>query len=258
MLRILWNSKSAMMAQQEKLDSISNNISNANTDGYKRVDVRFKDLIQESLKREGYPTAANKLNPSGLSTGTGIKASEWLRDDSQGNLSETGVNTDLALDGEGFFKVMRPDGSAAYTRNGSFSLDSNGNLNDKNGNKLDIQFTGNKVNISSNNLKIDESGNIISNNNGKDISVGKIKLYNFTGSDAVTSIGGNLFVPKDGVNAYEANNTSIRQGFIELSNVDMAKEMVDMIITQRAFELSSKGIKTADDMWAMANNLRAK
>jgi flagellar basal-body rod protein FlgG len=258
MLRVLWNSKSAMMAQQEKLDSISNNIANSATDGYKRTDVSFKDLMQESLKREGYPTTTNQGNLANLATGTGIKAGEWIRDDKQGSLIETGLNTDLALDGVGFLKVTLTNGSSGYTRNGSFNLDSNGYLNDKSGNRLEVLSNGTQVKIPSSLFKIDEAGNVLDKSSGKDVIIGKIKLYNFTGSDAMTSIGNSLYVPRNGVNSYETDNTSIRQGFVEASNVDVAKEMTDMIITQRAFELSSKGLKTADDMWGMANNLRNK
>jgi flagellar basal-body rod protein FlgG len=257
-LRILWNSKSAMMAQQEKLDSISNNIANSSTEGYKRTDVSFKDLMQESLKKEGYPTAKNNGNSIEPLTGTGVRASEWTRDDKQGSLIETGLSTDLALDGEGYLKVTLPNGNSGYTRNGSFSLDSDGSLNDKNGNRLEILSNGTQVKLHSSNFKIDEAGNVFDKSSGTDVNIGKIKLYSFIGGDAMTSIGNSLYVPKNGVNSYEPGNTSIRQGFVEASNVDIAKEMTDMIITQRAFELSSKGLKTADDMWGMANNLRSK
>lgn len=254
MLRVLWSAKNAMVAQQEKLDSISSNIANSNTNGYKKADVNFKDLMQESLKREGYPTETG--NPIVPLTGTGIKASEWTRDNKQGSLIETGLNTDLALDGEGFLKVTLANGNSGYTRNGSFSYDSNGNLSDSSGNKLEILANGKPVKIPSSIFNIDEEGNVMDKSTGKDVKIGKIKLYNFIGSDAMTSIGNSLFVPKNGINSYEPVNTSIRQGFVEASNVDIAKEMTDMIITQRAFELSSKGLKTADDMWGMANNLR--
>lgn len=256
MLRILWNSKSAMMAQQEKLDSIANNISNSSTDGYKRTDVSFKDLMQESLKKEGYPTVQNNAN--GLLTGIGVKTGQWTRDETQGSLIDTGFSTDLALDGAGFLKVILSNGNSAYTRNGSFSLGADGSLNDKSGNRLEILLNGNQVKVPSSNFKIDTLGNVTDKSSGKDVIIGKVKLYDFTGSDGMVSIGNSLFAPKNGVNSYEPTNTSIRQGFVEASNVDIAKEMADMIITQRAFELSSKGLKTADDMWAMANNLKSK
>lgn len=254
MLRVLWSSKSAMMAQQDKLDSISSNIANSSTNGYKRTDVNFKDLMQESLKREGYPTESG--NPIVPLTGTGVKVSGWTRDDKQGSLIETGLNTDLALDGEGFLKVTLANGSSGYTRNGSFSYDSDGTLSDNSGNRLEILSNGKPVKIPTSIFNIDEAGNVIDKSTGKGVNIGKIKLYNFTGSDAMTSIGNSLFVPKNGINSYEPGNTSIRQGFVEASNVDIAREMTDMIITQRAFELSSKGLKTADDMWSLANNLR--
>lgn len=255
MLRILSNSKSGMIAQQEKLDAISNNIANVNTQGYKRVDVSFKDLVYETLNRQGYPTSPKGQN---LINGTGVKATDGIRDAGQGNLQQTGSNTDLAIDGEGYFRVTLPDGSKAYTRDGSFNVDGAGNIVDSQGNALDIQYTGNKVSFDSSNFSVDKSGNISVNNNGKQVNVGKINLYNFVGQDTMNSVGQNLFVPKAGAQGYTVNNSEINQGFIENSNVDIAKEMTDMLVTQRAFELSSKGMQTADQMWSIINNLRSK
>lgn len=265
MLRVLWSSRSAMAAQQEKLDNISNNIANANTEGYKRTDVSFRDLVYETLNRKGYPTTAdNSINSY---NGTGVRAGEWIRDNSQGNLSDTSINTDLAIDGQGYFEVLLPelneDGTnkRAYTRNGSFNIDSNGNLVDKNGNRLNIAFnadvTAQDKILTKDNFTVDEQGNLYKKNGSNLSKIGKINLYNVTGDNVLKSIGNNLFVA-DGETPYITQDNSIKQGFLELSNVDISKEMTDMIITQRAFELSSKAMKNADEMWGMANNLRSK
>jgi len=244
-----------MAAQQEKLDSISNNLSNINTEGYKRVDVNFKDLVYETLKRDGYPTTDNAREPL---NGTGVRASNWIRDDKQGNLQETGLNTDLAIDGEGYFGVTLADGSKAYTRSGSFNIDAAGDIVDKKGNRLDIQFYGEKVSFKNGNFSVGKEGTVSVNENGKVTNVGKINLYNFVGQDSMASVGDSLYVPKDGTQGYNVTNSNIEQGFVEGSNVDFAKEMTDMIITQRAFELGSRGLKTADEMWGIANNLRGR
>lgn len=246
-----------MMAQQEKLDSISNNLANINTEGYKRVDVSFKDLVSESLERQGFPLSGNAANAN-IYTGTGVRASNWLRDERQGSLIETGTSTDFAIDGEGYFSVTMPDGKTAYTRNGSFNVDSEGKLVDKSGNRLNIKFNSENVKLEQGSFKIDEAGNVLTGT-GSDIkTVGKVSLYSFVGQDSLLSVGSNLYVPKEGVQANSVNNSAIRQGYLEGSNVDMASEMTDMILTQRAFELGSRGIKTADEMWGMVNNLRGR
>lgn len=273
MLRILWSSRSAMAAQQEKLDGISNNIANVNTEGYKKIDVSFKDLVYETLNRKGYPNSDNTAS----SNGTGVRASEWMRDTSQGNLTETGESTNLAIDGQGYFEVIlsepNSDGSlkTAYTRSGSFNIDSNGNLVDKSGNKLSVSFYDNisqqDRQFTRDNFSIDEQGKVFKKDGANIKEVGRINLYNVEGQNSFKSIGNSLYVVGtqivNGVELpverpYIVQDSSIRQGFLELSNVDLTKEMTEMIITQRAFELNSKAMKTADDMWGMANNLRSR
>lgn len=275
MLRILWSSRSAMAAQQEKLDSISNNIANVNTEGYKRVDVSFRDLVYETLKRNGYPNSGGADAPA--YNGTGVRTGEWIRDTRQGNLTETGMSTDLAIDGEGYFEVILPEQNAdgtfktAYTRSGSFNIDSNNNIVDKNGNKLHILFnndvTPENMKFTKDNFKIDESGNVYIKDGENFNLAGKVNLYNVAGENSLKSIGNNLFIINtENINGmdlpveipYIVENSSIRQGFLELSNVDLTKEMTDMIMVQRAFELSSRAMRTADEMWGMANNLRSR
>lgn len=267
MLRALWSSRSAMNAQQEKLDSISNNIANANTVGYKREDVSFQDLVYETLNRKGTPTGGN--NPDTLINGTGVKATKWIRDNSQGSLSETGKQTDLALDGEGFFRVTLPDGNKAYERSGSFNIDNTGKIVDKNGNRLDIELTQEGTNMlnsgsvfTTDNFAIKENGDVyvaVDDNGSKsDVLYGKINIYNPTGQDSLTSVGENLYVPNPGARMNVNTDVNIMQGFVEGSNVDMGKEMTDMIVAQRAFELSSKSLKTADDMWGLINSMKGR
>lgn len=259
MFRILWNGRSGMIAQQQKLDSISNNIANINTEGYKRVDVSFQDLVYETLNRKGYPVTENgdrKVDPY---NGTGVKATDWIRDDKQGNLMETNRKEDLAIDGKGYFRVTVPDGQVAYTRNGSFNIDAQGNLVDKSGNKVEILNVVPGTKLTEGKFIVNNHGEVYLGEGANARKVGDIQLYNVVGQDSFRSIGDNLYVPKDQtVTVNREQDYSIQQGYLEGSNVDMASEMTDMIMTQRAFELNSRGIKTADDMWGMANNLRGK
>jgi len=255
-----------MMAQQEKLDVISNNIANVNTNGYKKINANFQDLVYESLDRKGYPVSSGADGKGTLQNGTGVKLSEWTRDNMQGNLTETGLSTDLAIDGTGYFEVVQPDNSKAYTRAGSFTTDANGTIVDSNGNRLSIiDEQGNDVNkvggpykFDKNNFKVDSNGIVTIKGNNGDLTAGKVKVSNVIGDNSMISVGDNLYMLKTGAEILESKDYSLRQGYLELSNVDIATEMTDMLMTQRAFQLSSNALKTADEMWQMANNMRSK
>lgn len=264
-----------MGAQQEKLDSISNNIANVNTEGYKRVEVSFKDLVYETLNRNGYPNSTQGAESA--YNGTGVRAGDWSRDNKQGSLSETGEGTNLAIDGEGYFEVLLPDKNedgtfkTAYTRNGNFSLDAEGSLVDKNGNRLNISFDDNVSEedrrLAKGKFEVDQQGNVFNKENGNSQRIGQILLYKVSGEESLRSIGSSLYaVNTADINGVEVpvetpeivQNSSIRQGYLELSNVDLTKEMTDMIMAQRAFELNSRAMKTGEEMWGMVNNLRGR
>lgn len=254
-----YTNKTAMVAQQSKLDLISNNISNAGTNGYKRLSTSFQDLYKNSLDRLGIP-AEDKTD---LAVGSGVKATNAVRIQLQGSLRNTGLATDLAIDGEGMFRVIKSDGSYAYTRNGNFIIDSIGNIVDKNGNRLSIvDGNGREINLpgvtsfKGGDFSVDKNGVVSTEVNGKLTEVGKINLYTSIGDEDFISVGENLFVPIDGVTPILTTRNNIWQNHIENSNVDMATEMSDMIVAQRAFQLSSTALKTADEMWKMVNNLR--
>lgn len=251
MYTIFNNSKSAMKSNQEKMDVISNNIANINTNGYKKVDLQFVDLLSQTLDRQSYPT-----NSEDAITGTGVKTTSLVRDNTQGPLRETSIKSDIAIDGEGFYRVIRSNGEYAYTRNSSFIIDSSGKIVDNNQNILDIQFNQgygyNNVNLK--NMIVNKSGEVYIDND----KVGQINLYKPVGSNDLISIGDNLFSTAQNSQLAITKNSSIYQGYVELSNVNMQEEMVDMLTTQRAYQLSSRGIKTADDMWGMANNLQSR
>lgn len=266
MLRIFYNSRSAMMAQQEKLDSISNNLANVNTDGYKTIDVNFKDLVYETLDRTGYPITNKPEEQKGTINGTGVRTGQWIRDNKEGNLRQTGMNTDFAIVGPGYFSVTTLNGSTAYERNGSFDVDSSGTMVDKEGNKINLNLTqagqtelNNEGGFTKDNFNVNEDGIIsLKRKDGTFASIGKIDIYNAVGDNAFTSIGDNLYTAVPGVQTFVQGGSQIKQGYLEGSNVDVAKEMTDMIITQRAFELGSRGLKTADDMWGLVNSIRGR
>ena len=255
MLTTLWTSKSGLNANQEKLDVISNNIPNVNTTGYKKVNAGFKDLISSSLDEWGNP-----LNDKTATVGSGVKAGNFTKDNSQGGLQTTNQKTDLALDGEGYFKVISSNGTEYYTRDGSFKLDSYGRLVTANGNILEVQYANgysqNNTGLTADNFTINKKGEIFAENNGNFEKVGEIAVYTAVGNDAFTSVGDNLFKELNGVQVYRTLDADMYQGYLEASNVDLSQEMTDMIVTQRAFQLSSKGITAADEMWEMINNLR--
>ena len=255
MLTTLWTSKSGLNANQEKLDVISNNIANVNTTGYKKVNAGFKDLISSSLDEWGNP-----LNDKTAIVGSGVKAGNFTKDNSQGGLQTTNQKTDLALDGEGYFKVISSNGTEYYTRDGSFKLDSYGRLVTANGNILEVQYANgysqNNTGLTADNFTINKKGEIFAENNGNFEKVGEIAVYTAVGNDAFTSVGDNLFKELNGVQVYRTLDADMYQGYLEASNVDLSQEMTDMIVTQRAFQLSSKGITAADEMWEMINNLR--
>lgn len=259
MLRTLWTSKMGMDAQQQKLDAIGNNLANSNTMGYKKVTVGFKDLLSESLDRKGYP-----VNDKTSIMGTGVKTTGWIRENAQGNLQETGISTDLSIDGPGnYFRLTKADGTKVYTRDGSFKIDNLGTLVDTNSNKVDLEFEPNRnaenTKFKENTMMVDSEGNVYVKEGELFNKVAKINLYTAIGDDAFQSIGDNLFTSSPGVQVQVANsrNVNINQGFLEGSNTNTAQEMTDMIVTQRAFQLSSKSLQTADEMWGMINNMRS-
>ena len=257
MLRTLWTAKTGMNANQDKLDAISNNIVNSNTMGYKKIEVGFKDLLSESLDRLGNP-----INNKDSVIGTGTKTSEWYRDNTQGNLQETLLTTDLSIDGKGYFKVITLDGNELYTRDGAFAIDGNGKLVDNRGNKVELNYLNgyseNNVVFNKNNFLVDKKGQVYIKDNGNFTQVAEIPVYSAIGDRAFTSLGENLFTPSPGVEVQRTNDFDIYQGSLEGSNVDIATEFSDMILTQRAFQLSSRGITTADEIWGMINNMRSR
>ncbi len=252
MFHILNTSKSGMMAQQQKLDIIANNMVNINTHGYKKIDSSFANLFYKDLNGKGIPTSEN------ISLiGNGVKISQITRNKNQGSLQSTGMNTDVAIDGNGFFKITDGNGQVFYTRNGSLNVDTFGRLTDKDGNLIEVTYDAGidplNTGLTNTNLVIDKSG-FISTSSGQ--SIGKINLYDASGNDSLISKGDNKFMPVSQDIIMFQVNSDLYQNHLEMSNVDVSQEMTEMLLAQRAYQMSSKGITTVDEMWSMLNSVR--
>ena len=255
MFNIFATAKSGMSAYQEKLDYLSNDLVNSETTGYKSTDVGFKDLLTESLDRNGTPL----VNKTAIN-GTGVKLGINYATNKQGNLLTTGGKTDLAIDGKGYFALTQNDGSIVYTRDGNFKIDSSGTLVDSNGTKVYVQYEngaseGNPA-LESNNISIDKDGGITMKVGDQTSKIGSIPIFTAIGDKAFIPIGNNCFTPSSDAQVTLSNNYNVVQGALEASNVDTTEVFSDVILTQRAFQLNSKAITTADDLWSMINNMR--
>lgn len=255
MFNIFATGKSGMSAYQEKLDYLSNDLVNSSTTGYKSTDVGFKDLLTESLNRKGTPLV-DKTSISG----TGVKLGINYAINKQGNLLTTGGKTDLAIDGKGYFAITQSDGSIAYTRDGNFKVDLNGALVDSTGAKVYVEYEngaseGNPA-LDNDNISIDEDGGISIKVGDEMAKIGTIPIFTAIGDKGFIPIGNSYFIPNSDAQVTLSNDYNIMQGVLEGSNVEPGEVFSDIILTQRAFQLSSKAITTADDLWSMINNMR--
>jgi len=255
MFNIFATAKSGMNAYQEKLDYLSNDLVNSSTTGYKSTDVEFKDLLTESLNRKGTPLVAKDAI-----SGTGVKLGINYAKDKQGNLLTTGGKTDLAIDGTGYFALQKSDGNIVYTRDGNLKIDSEGTLVDTSGTKVYIEYEdgaseGNPA-LKSEDISIDQQGGITMKVGEETVKVGTIPVFTALGDKGFIPLGNNCFTPSSDAQITPSNDYNIVQGALEASNVDTGEVFSDMILTQRAFQLSSKAITAADDIWSMVNNMR--
>ncbi len=263
MMRSLWTAASGMVSQQFNIDTISNNLSNVNTTGYKKNRAEFEDLIYQTLLMAGTPATEVTEVPTGIQVGHGVKTSATQKLFQQGSLQSTENKTDLALEGEGFFKIQLYDGTFAYTRDGSFKIDSNRQVVTSNGYLLEppVVLPDNFIHES---LAISQDGRITVKIIGEDdpIEVGQLEIYRFVNPAGLASIGGNLFktTPASGEEIPGqpgmGGMAKTHQGFLEMSNVKVVEEMVNMIVAQRAYEINSKAIQTSDSMLATAIGLK--
>ena len=260
MNRSLWIAKTGMEGQQFKLDTISNNLANVATNGYKRAGVVFEDLMYDNLRQVGAASSEQTQLPTGLQVGLGARVSASTRNFSQGNLQQSGNNLDIAIKGQGFFQIQLPDGSTAYTRDGSFQLDPNGQLVTANGHLLEPGITI-PANAQSVTLAADGTVHVTVPGQAAAQSVGQLQLATFINPGGLEPRGQNLYAetaasgtPTAGAPGTDGRG-GLMQGYVEGSNVNVVEELVAMIATQRAYELNSKAIQTTDQMLARLGQL---
>jgi flagellar basal-body rod protein FlgG len=259
MMRSLWTAATGMQGQQLNMDVVSNNLANVNTSGFKKSRVDFEDLIYQTLRQPGAAQANGQLIPTGIQVGMGVRPVAVQKLFSQGDYQQTENQLDLAIEGDGFFKLLQGD-QEVYTRDGSFKLDNNGVIVDSHGYILQPQFT---VPDGTTSITIDPSGTITAlASDGTELAQAQMTLYKFANNAGLYARGKNLFTPTpasgDPVEGTPGTNEygTIAQGFLEMSNVSVVDEMVNMIVAQRAYEANSKAIQTADQMLQLANNVK--
>jgi flagellar basal-body rod protein FlgG len=250
-----------MKAQQLSIDTISNNIANVNTGGYKKQRAEFADLMYQVMEYAGTSTSATTVSPTGIEVGLGVRPTAIQKIFTQGNYKETGNQLDVAISGEGFFQIQLPDGTTAYTRAGSFKLDENGTIVTADGYPLLPQVV---VPADTTQLTIGTDGTISVMQAGQTQSnqIGQFELANFINPAGLHALGDNNFVNTtasgDAIVGQPGLNGlgQTRQLFVELSNVQLVEEMTDLITSQRAYEAGSKAITTSDDMLSVVNQLK--
>jgi flagellar basal-body rod protein FlgG len=252
-IRSLWIAKTGLDAQQTHLDVISNNLANVSTNGFKRSRAVFEDLLYQTLRQPGAQSSQQTQLPSGLQIGTGVRPVATEKIFAQGNLQQTGNPLDLAIQGNGFFQVLQPDGTTAYTRDGAFQVDNTGALVTSSGYHVQPAVT-----IPANALSItvgqDGTVSVLLAGTAKPTQVGTLQLVNFINPAGLQSAGENLYLETASSGTPNSNTPGtnglgrLSPGYVETSNVNVVEEMVNMIQTQRAYEINARAITTSDQM----------
>lgn len=258
MLRALYSAAAGMESQQLNLDVISNNLANVNTTGYKESKLQFQDLLYQTTRAAGSQQGGGNELPGSLQIGQGAIPVATERVFTQGDLSQTGGNLDIAIQGSGFFQVQMPDGTLAYTRDGAFKTNAQGQIVTSDG--YPVQGGFQPVPEGTTNITISASG-AVTYTTASGTTSSQIQLANFNNPGGLQAIGQNLYTETD------ASGTAIlgeptqnglgelQQGYLELSNVSVVQEMVNLILAQRAYEVNSKAVQAADQMMQDSNNL---
>ncbi len=254
MMRSLWIAKTGMDAMQMNVDVTAHNLANVSTNGYKRERAVFEDLLYQNLRQPGGSTSQQTQLPTGLQLGTGVRAVATVKNFLQGNLQSTDGPLDLAIQGEGFFQVSLPDGSTAYTRDGSFQIDSQGNVVTASGNALQPAL---QVPQGTTKITVGTDGTvsaIVNNNTAAPTQLGNVQLATFINPPGLQSMGSNLLLETAASGAPTVGTPgtnglgSVNQSYVETSNVNVTEELINMIQAQRAYEINSKAISTSDQM----------
>ena len=261
MIRAMRTAASGMYAQKLNVDNISNNLANVNTTGFKKSKIEFQDILYQVLRMAGGTSQEGAQIPVELQIGYGSQAIASQRIFSQGDLTQTYNTLDIAIDGDGFIQIDLPDGTQGYTRDGALKLSREGEVVTSDGYLLSAAITipaeAQQVNIG-----VDGTVSVISAGETESTDVGQILLVKFLNPAGLSAMGRNLYKqtlasgdPVEGIAGQEGLGT-IRQGFLELSNVETVEEMVNLIIAQRAYEINSKAIQTSEEMIQIANNMK--
>jgi len=255
----LWIAKTGLDAQQTKLSTIANNLANASTAGFKKSRAVFEDLLYQNVRQVGAQSSADTQLPSGLMLGLGVRTVATEKLFKQGNLVETGNAFDMAIEGRGFFEVLMPDGSQAFTRDGSFQVDAQGQMVTSSGYVVQPAIT---VPEGAQSISVAADGTVSVVIPGSSIAtqVGNLQVTDFINPAGLQPLGKNLFAETASSGTPSAGNPglnglgTIMQGFIESSNVNVVEELVNMIETQRAYEINSRAISTSDQMLQFMTN----
>jgi flagellar basal-body rod protein FlgG len=260
MIRSLWISKTGLDAQQTQMDVISNNLANVSTNGFKRSRAVFEDLLYQTLRQPGAQSSQQTQLPSGLQLGTGVRPVATERIFTQGNPQQTNNDKDVAINGDGFFQVLMPDGTTAYTRDGSFQTDSQGQLVTSSGYPVQPAIT---IPPGTQKLTIGVDGTVSATLQGVAVptQIGTLQVATFINNAGLESRGENLYMETASSGTPNPNTPgtngagTVTQGYVETSNVNVVEELVNMIQTQRAYEINSKAITTSDQMLAKLSQM---
>ncbi len=255
----LWIAKTGLDAQQTQMSVIANNLANVNTTGFKRERAVFEDLIYQNVRQVGAQSTEDTTLPFGLQLGTGVRTVATQKLHTQGNVTQTNNSFDMAIQGRGFFQVLHPDGSIVYTRDGSWGLSADGQIVNANGYALEPSIT-----VPANTLSVtvgtDGVVSALVSGSTTPTQIGTITLADFVNPTGLEAVGENLF-RESGASGTPTTATpgdsglgTVMQGFLESSNVNVVEELVNMIETQRAYEMNSKAISTTDEMLAYVSN----
>lgn len=261
MMRSLYTASTGMLAQQLQIDNTSNNIANVNTIGFKSSRAEFADLMYQTLEYAGTGTSQITKSPTGIEVGLGVRPTAITKIFTEGNLKQTGNNLDVAITGKGFFRIELPDGTQSYSRNGAFKLDENGTIVNSDGYRLvpEIVVPDDATDIS---IGTDGIVSVIQPGQTQATQIGQITTINFINPAGLHSLGDTLFLETEasGVPIEDTPGLNglgiLRQGFVELSNVQLVVELTELITGQRAYEADSKAITTSDEMLQTVVNLK--
>lgn len=260
MIRALWTASTGMVAQQLNMDVIANNLANVNTTGFKKSRADFQELLYQNIRTAGSSAAAGNEVPTGIQVGLGSRTAAVQKVHTVGDLQQTGNDLDMAIEGAGFFQIALPTGETGYSRAGAFKKDGIGRLVTSDGYPLIPEIV---VPENANKISIGEDGTVQAFLDGQQTGseIGNVEVALFSNPAGLTSMGRNLYLETPASGAAlsgipgELGAGTLAQGFLEGSNVNIMEEMVNMIAGQRAYEVNSKAIKTADEMLQMTNNL---